>query len=198
MPIWYNLEVSDSYSLFPPCVFTMFKYSVHRKLGDVWYSPPFFTARNGYKLQLGIHADGSGCGLGTHLSVTMYLMKGENDDVLNWPFRGNITIQLLNWKEDEKHIEAVVDHYNAPLRFRSRVTQGERAPGGRCLDDLIIHYILDKKFPDTQFLDVLDDAVSFRVSKVTLLTGDKINLYCTQLSSFCKNLFAMSTCCIVK
>ena len=172
VPIWYKPEVSDSQLFFPPCVFTMLNYSVHRRIGDVWYSPPFYTVSNGYKLQLAIYADGSGAGLGTHLSVTVYLMKGENDKILKWPFRANITIHVLNWKQDKKHIEAVIDHYNAPLQFRSRVTQGERAPGGRSLEDLIIHYILDNKFPDTQFLDVLDDAVSFRVSKVNLVTGD--------------------------
>ena len=34
-------------------------------------------------------------------------MRGEFDDLLKWPFRGDITIQLLNQEEDKDHIEKV-------------------------------------------------------------------------------------------
>ena len=37
---------------------------------------------------------------GTHVSVFTCLMRGEFDSHLKWPFRGDITIQLLNQLED--------------------------------------------------------------------------------------------------
>ena len=38
-------------------------------------------------------------------------MKGENDAMLQWPFKGDVTIQLLNWREDKGHVEKTV-HFN--------------------------------------------------------------------------------------
>ena len=57
-----------------------------RKDSDTWYSPHFYTHHCGYKMCLSIDANGIGCGEGTHLSVFMYLMRGEFDDQLKWPF----------------------------------------------------------------------------------------------------------------
>ena len=170
----------------------MFNYSVHRALNDVWYSPPFFTTYFGYKLQLGVHANGYGGGLGTHLSVSVYLMKGENDFFLKWPFRGNINIQLLNWKEDKEHIEAVVDHYNAPLQFRSRVTQGERAPSGRSVDRFLYNLYLNDGLTY-----LFEDALCFRVSKTILLTGDnnsKYNDFCNKVYNASKIISSCKPC----
>ena len=41
-------------------------------------------------------ANGLGKGAGTHVSVAVHLMRGEYDSRLVWPFRGDITIQLVN------------------------------------------------------------------------------------------------------
>ena len=42
-------------------------------------------------------------GIGTHVSVYAHLMHGENDDHLQWPFTGRVTIELLNQLEDNGH-----------------------------------------------------------------------------------------------
>ena len=39
------------------------------------------------------------------MSVYATLMRGEYDDQLKWPFEGDITIELHNWKEDKGHHE---------------------------------------------------------------------------------------------
>ena len=41
-----------------------------------------------------VDANGWGGGAGTHVSVNLYLMRGEYDSRLVWSFRGDITIQL--------------------------------------------------------------------------------------------------------
>ena len=48
--------------------------------GKVWHSPPFYY-RGGYKMCLAVHANGVGEGAGTHVSVTLTLLKGECDNV---------------------------------------------------------------------------------------------------------------------
>ena len=55
-----------------------------------------------------IDANGSGSGAGTHVSVFVCLMCGEYDDDLPWPFRGDVTIQLLNQRRDKGHEEKTV------------------------------------------------------------------------------------------
>ena len=38
-----------------------------------------------------------------HVSCYVCLMTGENDDTLEWPFQGKLTMELLNQLEDENH-----------------------------------------------------------------------------------------------
>ena len=80
----------------------MTNFEKHRRSGGNWISCPFYTHPQGYKLCLRVTANGQGSGKGTHITVAVHLMKGEFDNQLEWPFRGDITIQLLNQQEDKK------------------------------------------------------------------------------------------------
>ena len=73
---------------------TMNKFEKHRKKGDMWYSPPFYSHVGGYKMCLKVCANGYGNGRSTHVSVGVNLMRGEFDDRLKWPFNGSITVKL--------------------------------------------------------------------------------------------------------
>ena len=106
---------------------SMFNYNEHKRVGDQWYGVPFYSGINGYKLYLRVDANGEGSSKGTHVSVYVEIMRGENDEMLQWPFNGEITIELLNWREDKRHVEKIIDHYNAPIDCRTRVTEGKRA-----------------------------------------------------------------------
>ena len=37
------------------------------------------------------------------MSIGAFIMKGQHDDRLQWPFTGTIIIELLNWLEDKGH-----------------------------------------------------------------------------------------------
>ena len=74
-------------------------FEQHRIGGSSWISRPFYTHSQGYRMCLKVTANGQGSGKDTHITVAVYLMKGEFDDQLEWPFRGDITIQLLNQQE---------------------------------------------------------------------------------------------------
>ena len=60
-------------------------------------SPPVYSHHQGYKFYLQVKNNGNAD------SVYAYLMHGENDDTLNWPFRGIVTFQLLNQDVDAGH-----------------------------------------------------------------------------------------------
>ncbi len=51
-------------------------------------------------MRLRVDANGDGNGKGTHVSVYICLMRGDNDDNLKWPFKGTIEVSLLNQLED--------------------------------------------------------------------------------------------------
>ena len=41
---------------------------------------------------------------GTHISVCVSLMRGEYDSDLDWPFQGDVVVDLINWREDKNHL----------------------------------------------------------------------------------------------
>ena len=86
-----------------PVTIKMSEYNDKKKDKVQWYSDPFYTHNNGYKMRLCVYAGGNGSGKGTHLSVFLYLMKGPHDDELTWPLRGNFEMKLLNQISDSEH-----------------------------------------------------------------------------------------------
>jgi FtsZ-binding cell division protein ZapB len=84
--------------------FTMTDFVEYQRDDISWYSPHFYTHPNGYKMCLHVYPNGSGPGKGTHLSVSVHLMRGEFDDQLKWPFRGNITIKLVDQEENKDYV----------------------------------------------------------------------------------------------
>ena len=72
-----------------------------------WSSPGVYTYP-GYKFCLIVHPNGNNDGEGTHVSCYIRLIPGEYDDTLEWPFQGEVTVELLNQLEDKNHYETVV------------------------------------------------------------------------------------------
>ena len=131
----------------PPPDMVMTDFETHKKYDHVWYSPPFYSHIGGYKMCLGVYANGWGVGESTHVSVFIYLMQGEYDDQLKWPFRGDITIQLLNQSRDEGHWEKTVRFTMTDDivsdEAAGRVVGKERATKGRGQSKFITHTKLD-------------------------------------------------------
>ena len=108
--------------------FTMTNFEEHKRNEKVWYSPHFYTHPNGYKMCLRVDANGStGSGRGTHLSVFVCLKRGEYDDLLKWPFRGNISIKLVNQEEDKDHTVEKI-RFTKPIYGRRVMT--DKPSGG--------------------------------------------------------------------
>ena len=111
-----------------PVQFTMANFERHRREDEDWYSPPFYTHPRGYKMCVSVNPNGSSRCKGTHLSVSVHLMRGEFDDALRWPFRGKVAILLLDQEEYRDHNSSVlIFDDETPDQFADRVTVGERS-----------------------------------------------------------------------
>ena len=96
---------------------------------DDVYLPGFYTHSNGYRMCVGVVPRGIGDGQGTHVSIFTYLQKGQFDDHLKWPFRGRVTIQIVNQAEDNNHFEVTIPYdANTPDTHAGRVV-GKRSEG---------------------------------------------------------------------
>ena len=60
------------------------------------FSLPFYTGRYGYKMCLRLYILGDGIGKGGYMSLFFVLMKGEFDNILQWPFTHKVTFKLIN------------------------------------------------------------------------------------------------------
>ena len=109
-----------------------------------------------------VNANGIVSGAGTHVSVYVHLMRGEHDDWLVWPFRGNIIIQLLNQNSDRDHVRMTVSFDDPTVEVSQRVMARERAQKGRGYHKFICHLKLQST--TTQYLK--NDCLKFRVTKI--------------------------------
>ena len=65
----------------PPWVFKMEGFQ-EKKKSEEWYSDPVYSHFGGYKMCIGVHANGLHEVKGTHVSVSVHLMRGDNDNNL--------------------------------------------------------------------------------------------------------------------
>ena len=166
----------------------MTSFTQHRLSSDSWYSTPFYTGHGGYKLQLRVDPNTSTKPKeislfqqkpeDTHISVCVHLMKGENDDCLGWPFKGSVTVKLLNWIEDKNHLEHTFSTTSTadPQSF-SRVTSGVRAPGEMYQRNFIAYKELEFN-GEKKTHYVMEDVLCFEISSVEVLSSKCIVHVC--------------------
>ena len=137
--------------------------------GERRFSPAFYTHIGGYKMCLKIYPNGRDSGEGTHVSVSVLMMKGEFDPHLKWPFRGEITVELVNQKKGgEKcamkpveHTDTEEDDYDEYFQI---VVEGERAEKGWGFSQFISHSDLYKPEEGKEYL--VNDTLTFRITNV--------------------------------
>ena len=103
-----RLERLESKIHVPPLVFQLTDFNRRLQLNHEWHSAPFYTHPTGYRMCLRVNARGDGVGRGTHVSLYVCLMQGCNDDGLAWPFRGEVTLELLNQLQDNGHKQETI------------------------------------------------------------------------------------------
>ena len=148
----------------PPWVIKMEDFQTRKAKDGEWCGEPVYSHFGGYRMCLKVYANGDRDGKGTHVSVYIYLMRGDNDDNLKWPFKGTIKISLLNQLEDRQHrtLEPWSPDLDIPEKACGRVTKGELAEGGRGYHQFICHQDLGyRRSKRRQFLK--EDTIFLRV-----------------------------------
>ena len=138
---------------------------------ELWFSPPFFTHRGGYKFCLRVYCNGNQQGHSKWLSVYAVLILGENDHKLHWPFSGKLTITIPNKLKNTHHQVKTIafDHTNDPSgESRKRVTEGYFSENSRGYWNFITKSVL---FPSSltlfpEFKYVMDDRLEISVTNV--------------------------------
>ena len=161
-PTWQR-EGADS--------FTIAHFSVRIHLGDVYWSPPFYTSARGYRMYLKIHPAGFGTGKGTHVSVLSHLIKGDYDDELNWPFTADVVVDILNWRGDYNHHRVVIP-FNEDGSSNSRAKVSELSKVGLygygIFKAIEVSTVLSSS-SDPQYL--LEDCVRIRIHDVAVYSN---------------------------
>lgn len=136
---------------YPPVTFSLYNFHERKDNNEIWYSPCFYSHSCGYKMQLQVYPNGDGIARGTHVSVKVAILPGEFDDLLCWPFRGIITLHLVNQRRDTCHIAHQVWFTtldNLHVREKPIVDEGEELEVGRIgdgLDKFVAHANLGEK-----------------------------------------------------
>ena len=170
-----KLEASVMVAI-PPFSFTLHNFSHCKKHSLRWRSPPFYSNPWGYKLAVEVVAGGDSVGEGTHVSVYIHVLKGEFDKQQRWPFRGSVTLQLLNERREGGHFEKVIEFTDDTPLVNSGLVgeEGERGVGWG--DPLFISHTNLQYNPtvDTEF--VQSNRLCFLVTKVeTVNPQDKVS-----------------------
>ena len=142
--------------------FTMTGFEEYKREDEDWFSPHFYTHSGGYKMCLRVSANGDGSGKSTHLSVWICLVRGEFDDQLKWPFRGDITIVLLNQKQDKDHCAIVLPFNDAAGERSTRIIGKEFDKDGWGYGQLLPHTELRPKY-------LKNDCIKLRIKNIHLL-----------------------------
>ncbi|XP_011403822.1 PREDICTED: TNF receptor-associated factor 5-like [Amphimedon queenslandica] len=130
---------------------------------EKWYSSPFYTSPGGYKMILSVCANGNRNAKGTHVSCYIHLVRGENDDYLEWPFQGEVTIELLNQLEDNNH-KAYILKFNESTPDNSKNRVVEQGNGcGWGFHRFVSHSELGH-ITDTNCCYLLNDCLHFRIT----------------------------------
>ena len=103
-----------------------------------------------------------------YMSVYVHLMRGEYDSMLKWPFRGGITIQLVNHNNGQDHHKKTADFIDTTLLLDGgvRVTSEEIAGIGWSIVRFMTHTMVESSTKTRRYLD--NDCLTFRVTKVVV------------------------------
>ena len=148
----------------PPWIIKMEGFNEKKERSKEWFSDPVYSHFGGYKMCMKVYANGRNKVKGTHVSVYVYLMRGDNDDNLKWPFKGTVKVSLLNQLEDGQHHTKLLwsPNWDIPENACKRVTERAKASSAHGAHKFIPHedlaYQSDKK---QHFLKA--DTLFFRV-----------------------------------
>ena len=125
-------------------------------------SPPVYTHNNGYKFQLSIQPKGilSNVRSRTYVAVSVFQLKGDHDDILKFPARFTITLELLNQHRDQDHHRRSIQ-CEVPRR-------GVRSVLGMGYDFTFIPEVDLEWNPRKQTQYLKNDCLKFRITEIVV------------------------------
>jgi TNF receptor-associated factor 4 len=118
-------ETDPSRRMHIPIKFCLRGFKNRKKNEECHDTQPFYTHPSGYKMCLVVYFNGNQEGKGTHLSVYLKVLPGEFDEILAWPFCGEVTIRLINQRKNKfHHQQAVALTSDANLHVRKKPDVG--------------------------------------------------------------------------
>ena len=169
----YLKTMSETATQFPdstsPVIVQVGGYEKAKQDRITLVTSPFYTTGAGkYKFELHIciaayivpgHENSSN----TYMSVHASLLKGEYDDLLMWPFKGSISVTLLNQIENSDHFTKQIwlPHEPSSVEYTERVTGGRYRNRSWGQVGFISHWELENVNVLKQY--VVNDCMYFRV-----------------------------------
>ena len=162
-----QLECWSKIGLVAPVIMEMPNINTYRNNKLVWVSNPFYAFKGGYLMCMKVSVVGYDDGEDTYMSVYLYLMKGQYDDELNWPMRGEYTITLESMRSIESYYLTVYFDANITTFVENyqRVMMGKINRIGIGFSQFISHAKLFAKnfFSHQQFLSQ-HNSLFFKIS----------------------------------
>ncbi len=150
----------------PPFSFIMENLQEHLQKNIDFFSPSFYSYIGGYRLRIKVTPNGIFFGEGSHLSLTVYIMKGVFDDYLRWPFRGSVTVALLDQLNDTDHkVETITFDKGTSIKASGRVIGRDINEKGLVMYEFFDHSWL-KPNSKNRKLYVKEDKILFKVVSV--------------------------------
>ena len=113
----------------------------------------------------------TGVAAGTHVSVYVYLMKGQYDDGLPWPFTANIMLQIVNQSGDQYHLNTDIPFY---CDAAADVSQKPNPPapdrsgaGGSPFCEFMPHNAVESTSSNKQYIK--SNCLKLRLSKIVMI-----------------------------
>ena len=160
---FFSLESSIG---LPPFSFVMDKLQQRMEANHDFFSPPFYSNIGGYRFQIKVTPNGIFFGEGTHISLTVYIMKGVFDDFLNWPFRGSITIAMIDQLNDIEHkTQTITFDKGTSIKASGRPKSGRMNEKGLVMYEFFDHAWL-KQNSSKRKLYVKNDSLLLKVISV--------------------------------
>ena len=150
-----------------PVIIKVPKFHRMMKNETKWHSDPFYSHIRGYKLCLRVIAAGSGSGRSTHLSLFLYIMRGQYDGHVKWPIMGAFEISLINQLKDAEHYPNTVrysEKTSSNIANKVSTKGSEVASDGLGRNEFISLRDLIKVTETCQYLK--DDCIFIRVCKL--------------------------------
>jgi TNF receptor-associated factor 4 len=122
-----QLESTLETKLVPPVTFRLTNYKRMKEKKEIWRSPCFYTHAQGYKMRLKVEINSQEDTAKDAVALYCYLGPGIYDDFLSWPFRGEMTLQILNQSRDYSHHSQILQWHRADDEVAGKPDKNKRS-----------------------------------------------------------------------